>query len=195
MQPFENLWAIPGDLIYPDEDLQQAAERVLFELTGLNNIAMHQSQTFGKPNRHPQGRVITISYFALLRIEDFEVKASSWAGDVQWVSLKNMPDLAFDHNHILSSTYEMLKLKLQNEPICFDLLPERFTLNEFQQLYEFTFEQAFDKANFRKKIKYIPLIAHDEKQQNVKHRPAKLFSFDKSSFEEETKQNRYTFKM
>ena len=73
MQPFENLWAIPGDLIYPDEDLEQAAERVLFELTGLNNIAMHQSQTFGKPNRHPQGRVITISYFALLRIEDFEV--------------------------------------------------------------------------------------------------------------------------
>lgn len=195
MQPFENLWAIPGDLIYPDEDLEQAAERVLFELTGLNNIAMHQSQTFGKPNRHPQGRVITISYFALLRIEDFEVKASSWAGDVQWVSLKNMPDLAFDHNHILSSTYEMLKLKLQNEPICFDVLPERFTLNEFQQLYEFAFEQAFDKANFRKKIKYIPLIAHDEKQQNVKHRPAKLFSFDKTAYEAATAQNRYTFKM
>ena len=195
MQPFENLWAIPGDLIYPDEDLEQAAERVLFELTGLNNIAMHQSQTFGKPNRHPQGRVITISYFALLRIEDFEVKASSWAGDVQWVSLKNMPDLAFDHNHILSSTYEMLKLKLQNEPICFDILPERFTLNEFQQLYEFAFDQAFDKANFRKKIKNIPLIAHDEKQQNVKHRPAKLFSFDKLSYVEGLEQNRYTFKM
>ena len=195
MQPFENLWAIPGDLIYPDEDLEEAAERVLFELTGLNNIAMHQSPTFGKPNRHPQGRVITISYFALLRIEDFEVKASSWAGDVQWVSLKNMPDLAFDHNHILSSTYEMLKLKLQNEPICFDLLPERFTLNEFQQLYEFAFDQAFDKANFRKKIKNIPLIAHDEKQQNVKHRPAKLFSFNKLSYVEGLEQNRYTFKM
>jgi 8-oxo-dGTP diphosphatase len=168
---------------------------VLFELTGLNNIAMHQSQTFGKPNRHPQGRVITVSYFALLRIEDFEVKASSWAGDVQWVSLKNMPDLAFDHNHILTSTYEMLKLKLQNEPICFDLLPERFTLNEFQQLYEFALDQAFDKANFRKKIKNIPLIAHDEKQQNVKHRPAKLFSFDKKEYMAATAQNRYTFKM
>jgi len=195
MQPFENLWAIPGDLIYPDEDLEQAAERVLFELTGLNNIKMHQSQTFGKPNRHPQGRVITISYFALLRIEDFEVKASSWAGDVQWVSLKNMPDLAFDHNHILASTYEMLKLKLQNEPICFDLLPERFTLNEFQQLYEFAFEQAFDKANFRKKIKYIPLIAHDEKQQNVKHRPAKLFSFNREQYLLSLENNSYTFKM
>ncbi len=195
MEPFENLWAIPGDLIYPDEDLEQAAERVLFELTGLNNIVMHQSQTFGKPDRHPQGRVITISYFALLRIEDFEVKASSWAGDVQWVSLKNMPDLAFDHNHILNSTYEMLKLKLQNEPICFDMLPERFTLNEFQQLYEFAMDQAFDKANFRKKIKNIPLIAHDEKQQNVKHRPAKLFSFDKDAYHEIIRQNRYTFKM
>ena len=195
MEPFENLWAIPGDLIYPDEDLEQAAERVLFELTGLKNIVMHQSQTFGKPDRHPQGRVITISYFALLRIEDFEVKASSWAGDVQWVSLKNMPDLAFDHNHILNSTFEMLKLKLQNEPICFDMIPERFTLNEFQQLYEFAMDQAFDKANFRKKIKNIPLIAHDEKQQNVKHRPAKLFSFDKDAYHEIIRQNRYTFKM
>ncbi|MFM6934861.1 MAG: NUDIX domain-containing protein, partial [Flavobacteriales bacterium] len=122
MEPFENLWAIPGDLIYPDEDLEAAAERVLVELTGLKNIAMHQSQTFGKPNRHPQGRVITISYFALIRIDDFEVKASSWAEDIQWVSLDQVPALAFDHNHILASTYDMLKLKLQNEPICFDLL-------------------------------------------------------------------------
>jgi 8-oxo-dGTP diphosphatase len=89
----------------------------------------------------------------------------------------------------------MLILKLQNEAICFDLLPERFTLNEFQQLYEFAFDQAFDKANFRKKIKYIPLIAHDEKQQNVKHRPAKLFSFDKVAYDLAVEQNRYTFKM
>jgi 8-oxo-dGTP diphosphatase len=89
----------------------------------------------------------------------------------------------------------MLKLKLQNEPICFDLLPERFTLNEFQQLYEFAFEQAFDKANFRKKIKYIPLIAHDEKQQNVKHRPAKLFSFNREQYLLSLENNSYTFKM
>jgi 8-oxo-dGTP diphosphatase len=195
MEPFENYWAIPGDLVYPDEDLPVAAERILKELTGLDNIQMHQSQSFGHPNRHPQGRVITISYFALIRIEDFEVKASSWAEDIQWISLDEIPTLAFDHNHILASTYEMLKLKLQNEPICFDLLPERFTLNEFQQLYEFAFEQAFDKANFRKKIKYIPLIAHDEKQQNVKHRPAKLFSFNREQYLLSLENNSYTFKM
>jgi 8-oxo-dGTP diphosphatase len=84
---------------------------------------------------------------------------------------------------------------LQNEPICFDLLPERFTLNEFQQLYEYAFEQEMDKANFRKKIKHIPLVALDEKQRNVKHRPAKLFSFNKAAFEQMQAENGYTFKM
>ena len=195
VNPFENYWAIPGDLVYPDEDLPQAAERILFELTGLKNIQLPQSQTFGKPNRHPQGRVITIAFFALIRIEDFEVKASSWAEEVNWVSVKNLPELAFDHNFILSSTYETFKQKLQYEPICFDLLPERFTLNEMQQLFEFAFNIQMDKANFRKKIKNIPLIAHDEKQQNVKHRPAKLFSFDKVNYHERVKSGEYQFKM
>ena len=76
VKPFENYWAVPGDLVYPNEDLPQAAERILFELTGLKNIQLPQSQTFGKPNRHPQGRVITIAFFALIRIEDFEVKVA-----------------------------------------------------------------------------------------------------------------------
>ena len=195
MQPYDNYWAIPGDLVYPDEDLPVAAERILKELTGLDHIQMHQSQSFGHPNRHPQGRVITIAHFALVRIEDFHVKASSWADDISWVSMNDMPTLAFDHNHILESTYEMLKQKLLNEPVCFDLLPERFTLSEFQQLYEYAFQQEMDKANFRKKIKNIPLIALNEKQQNVKHRPAKLFSFDQTAFTKLKKDVGYSFKM
>ena len=195
MEPYDNYWAIPGDLVYPDEDLPGAAERILKELTGLDHIQMHQSQAFGHPNRHPQGRVITIAHFALVRIEEFQVKASSWADDISWVSMNDMPTLAFDHNHILESTYEMLKQKLLNEPVCFDLLPERFTLSEFQQLYEYAFQQEMDKANFRKKIKNIPLIALNEKQQNVKHRPAKLFSFDHSAYTELKKDVGYSFKM
>lgn len=195
MEPFENYWAIPGDLVYPDEDLPKAAERVLFELTGLSNIQMHQSQSFGSPNRHPQGRVITIAYFALIRIDDFEVKASSWAEDVDWVAMDEIPELAFDHNFILSSTYELLQQKLLREPVCFDLLPERFTLNEMQQLFEFSGEVDMDKANFRKKIKYVPLIAHDEKQKNVKHRPAKLFSFDQKEYLKQVSKKDYQFKM
>ena len=109
--------------------------------------------------------------------------------------MNDMPTLAFDHNHILESTYEMLKQKLLNEPVCFDLLPERFTLSEFQQLYEYAFQQEMDKANFRKKIKNIPLIALNEKQQNVKHRPAKLFSFDQTTYTELKKDVGYSFKM
>ena len=195
VKPFENYWAVPGDLVYPDEDLPQAAERVLYELTGLKNVEMHQSETFGNPNRHPEGRVITISYFALIRIEDFEVKASSWAEEVSWVPIFDIPQLAFDHNYILNSTFDLLCQKLQNEPICFDLLPERFTLNEFQKLYEYAFQVEMDKANFRKKIKSVPLVAHEENQKNVKHRPAKLFSFNKTTFDKLSELGDCRFKM
>ncbi len=195
IEPYENMWAIPGDLVYPDEDLPIAAERILHDLTSLKNVDLHQAQTFGHPNRHPQGRVITNAYFALIRIEDFQVEASSWAEEVRWFSIEDVPELAFDHNLILNSTYNLLKQKLTVEPVCFNLLSEKFTLNEFQQLYEFVFETEMDKANFRKKIKYIPLIAHDEKEQNVKHRPAKLFSFNNSMYLELVKKGTYHFRM
>lgn len=194
-EPFLNHWAIPGDLVYPDEDLQVTATRILTELTNLSNLDLHQAQTFGKPNRHPQERVITTAYFALIRIADFEVEASSFAEGVKWVPIHEVPNLAFDHNLILDSTYELLKQKLSYEPICFDLLPEKFTLNQMQQLFEYVNESEMDKANFRKKIRPIPLIALGEKQQNVKHRPAKLFSFDSHKYLEIAGEEGYQFKI
>ena len=89
----------------------------------------------------------------------------------------------------------ILKIKLSNEPLCFDLLPEKFTLNELQQLYEYAFNSDLNKANFRKKIKHIPFISHDEKQINVKHRPAKLFSFDQKRYKDLLARQEYSFKM
>ena len=195
VDPYKDYWAIPGDLVYPDEDLPNAAERILRELTGLTSIQMHQAHTFGSPSRHPQGRVITIAYFALVRIEDFSIRASSWANEVKWESVMEVSDLAFDHNEILHATFDRLKKQLSIEPICFQLLPDKFTLNEFQQLFEYVNGIPFDKANFRKKIKNIPLIALNEKQQNVKHRPAKLFSFDHTAYTELKKDVGYSFKM
>ena len=195
MEPYKDFWAIPGDLVNPDEDLPEAAERILFDLTSLKNIDLHQSQTFGKPTRHPQGRVITCAYFALVKVEELDAKASSWANEVKWVPIKEVEDLAFDHNEILNSTCEILKQKLSTEPVCFDLLPEKFTLNEMQQLYEYAFCLDMDKANFRKKIKHLPLVDLKEKQKNVKHRPARLFQFDNEKYQDMIENDQYTFKM
>ncbi len=195
VEPFNHYWAIPGDLVYPNEDLPDAASRILLELTGLADVPMHQSKSFGAPNRHPQGRVITISYFALIRISDFEIKASSWAEKAMWVAVNDVPQLAFDHNLILDSTYELLKQKLNADPICFDLLPEKFTLMELQQLYEYAFKTTLDKANFRKKLKSIPLIQLNESQQNVKHRPAKLFKYDASAYIASEKNDGFQFNL
>ena len=158
MEPYMGEWAIPGNLVYPDEDLPDAANRILTELTKVKNVVLHQGQTFGKPNRHPQGRVITNAYFALVRIDEINAFAASWAEEVKWVPVKELPSLAFDHKKILDSTFELLKQKLKHEPICFDLLPKKFPLVEMQNLYEYAFDSALDKANFRKKIKSIPLI-------------------------------------
>jgi 8-oxo-dGTP diphosphatase len=195
MEPFNNKWAIPGDLVYPDEDLNAAANRILVELTNLSNVDLHQAETFGNPKRHPQGRVITCAYLALIRICDLKATASSWAEEVKWQPIDELPELAFDHNLIVLSTYELLKKKMRNEPVCFELLPLKFTLNELQQLYEFVYETTLDKANFRKKLKHLPLIKLTEKQANVKHRPAKLFSFDFTLFQQLNSENEFQFKM
>lgn len=195
MEPFLGDWAIPGDLVYPDEDLDEAGKRILHDLTNLDNIELHQSQTFGNPKRHPQGRVITCAYFALTKIDEVNAVASSWANEVKWIPIHEIGKLAFDHNEILISTYEMLKGKLLNQPVCFDLLPDKFTLFDIQQLYEYAFDSAFNKANFRKKIRHIPLISHEEKQKNVKHRPAKLYSFDLKKYNDLLEKQEYSFKM
>lgn len=195
VDPFKNSWAIPGDLVYPKEDLSIAAKRILTELTSISNIELHQAQTFGDPNRHPQGRVITTAYFALIRISDFKIEASSWAEAVQWVPIHEVPKLAFDHTLIMNSTFDLLKQKLSQEPVCFDLLPSKFTLNQMQQLYEYANDIEMDKANFRKKIKMLPLIPLNEKQVNVKHRPAKLFSFDVKRYAEIVSKDGFRFKI
>ncbi len=195
MEPFLNQWAIPGDLVYPDEDLPVAASRILKDLTKLDNIELHQAQTFGAPKRHPQGRVITSAYLALVKLRELNAIASSWADEVKWIPVHEIGNLAFDHNLIIESTFKVLQQKLSSDPVCFELLPEKFTLNEMQQLYEYAFDLEMDKANFRKKIKSIPLIKLNEKQKNVKHRPAALYSFDSSKFKTMVEEEFYSFKM
>src|SRR5690606_34313342 len=132
--PFKGKWALPGDLVFPNEDLDAAAGRILEELTGLRNVYLEQVQAFGAVNRHPLGRVITIAYYSLVTISNFHLMPSSWASKAKWHSISDVGDLAFDHNEILQACFHRLKDRVRARPIGFELLPKKFTLTELQHL-------------------------------------------------------------
>ncbi|MCR9287477.1 NUDIX domain-containing protein [Saprospiraceae bacterium] len=182
-EPYKGKWALPGDLVYPNEDLSTAAGRVLLELTGLKNVFLEQVRAFGEVDRHPLGRVITIAYFSLIKISDYEVTPASFAKKAQWHSVSEVGDLAFDHNEILSACFGRLQEIVRTRPVGFELLPPKFTLTELQHLYESILETDLDKRNFRKKILSMKLLVDlDETQEGVAHRPAKLYEFDQKRY-------------
>ncbi|MBL7814249.1 MAG: NUDIX hydrolase [Saprospiraceae bacterium] len=185
-EPYTGLWALPGDFIYADENIENAASRILYELTGLDNVYLEQVRTFGAVGRHPLGRVLTVAYFSLVKINHYDVHPSSFAQTAQWVKLaelRNSP-LAFDHNAILDACFNALKQRVRVRPIGFELLPPKFTLTELQHLYEAILEADLDKRNFRKKILSMDFIVDlNESQEGVAHRPARLYEFDKLKYE------------
>lgn len=185
MEPFKGDWALPGDLVYPNENTDVAAQRVLYELTGIKGLFMEQTQVYGRVDRHPTGRVITIGYYSLIDISKHDPHASAWAEGVYWVDVDAIHDLAFDHMEILRDGLEVLRERVRRRPVGFELLPKKFTLAQLQQLYEVLLNETYDKANFRKKILAMNLLKDlKESQKNVSHRPAKLFSFDMSRYVE-----------
>lgn len=194
----DDLLALPGNLIYEDETLDAAANRVLRELTGLKDIYLEQVYTFGDPARinkqkdqdwlhsiraHPEARVITVAYTSLVKKSNFKISPSSFARQAMWVKVKEVPQLAFDHNALLEKALEYLKHKIYIEPLGYELLPERFTLAQLQKLYEAILDDHFDKRNFRRKVLRTSfIIPLNEKQKGVAHKPAGLYRFDKSKF-------------
>lgn len=183
-EPFTGKWALPGHFVYQDEDLLAAANRVLEETTGLKDVYLEQVKTFGEVGRHPVGRVITVSYYALIKIEHYNVNASSFARKAEWHSISKLKDLAFDHAKIIDACFQLLKRRIRRRPIGFELLPPKFTLTELQHLYEAILETDLDKRNFRKKILSMNLLVDlDEMQEGVAHRPARLYKFDQQKYQ------------
>ena len=192
-------FTLAGYHIFEDEDLDNAAYRILKDRTGLENIYLEQFATFGKIDRVAkvkdqlwlklidQGfaeRVLTVGYFAL--IDSTQVKLFSNEFKIQWFPVDEVVkmDLAFDHNEILQKALETLRNKVRTEPIAFELLPERFTLTQLQKLYEAIIGDSIDKRNFRKKKLQMPFIVPlKEKQEGVSHRPARLFHFNRDIFD------------
>lgn len=192
-QPYQNYWALPGDLVYPEEDLRDAPMRVLTQLTGIEDMYLEQTKTFGKLNRHPSGRVITVAYLSLVNVNQVKLVPSSFANTVRWFPVKKIESLAFDHDEILAYCLNSLKQSVQQKPIGFELLSERFTLSDLQDLYEAILDTKLDKRNFRKKILSMDiLIDTDELQKGVAHRPARLYRFDQNKYDY-LKQNGFSF--
>lgn len=178
MDPFKGKMSLIGELINKEETLEEAAERILFQTTGLKDIYMEQVSVFSKTDRHPLGRVISVSFYALLKTDNHILNDSAHK-NLQWFPLKDIKDLAFDHNLILNDCVQRLRRRLRERPIGFSLLPKKFTLIQLQKLYEIILDVKLDKRNFRRKLDSTQLLIDlDENQQDVAHRPAKLFSFD-----------------
>lgn len=192
-EPYGGFWALPGDLVYPNEDLDEAALRILHDLTSLRDIPIKQVKTFGKVNRHPLGRVITIAYLALVEPTELAPHASSWASDTQWHAIDEIPQLAFDHRDILDASLEELRHRILHEDIWSNVLPKKFTLTQFQAVFETVLGKNFDKGNFRKKLNKCKFLRNlGESQKNVSHRPSLLYAFDAAKYAE-MKQNGFAF--
>ncbi|MEI7718364.1 MAG: NUDIX domain-containing protein [archaeon] len=179
LEPFKEMWAIPGGFTRIDESLELAAKRELEEETGIKEVYLEQLYTFGDVNRDPRGRVITIAYMALVNSEEIHLSAQTDAKDANWFSVSKIPKLAFDHNKIVDYALKRLKWKFEYTTVAFSLLPEKFTLTQLQELYETVFQKKLDKRNFRKKILSLNILEEEEIMTDVSHRPPQLYSLKK----------------
>lgn len=174
LKEFEGLWSLLGDLVKLDEDLENAPYRVLKERTGLDDVYLQQVYTFGSLNRHPSGRVITTAYYSLVDINHHQLQLTT--NELHWHCVADIKKMAFDHQLIVDTCLEALRENIMEHPIIFNLLPEKFSLRQLQDLYQAVLGVQLDRRNFRKKI-YLKdwLVDLNEMEDNVPHRPGKLY--------------------
>ena len=184
LEPFKGRWALPGGFVRVEETLDTAARRELQEEAGLSNVFLEQLYTFGTVGRDPRERVVSVAYYALVKLSRHAPKAATDAANARWFPVAKAPRLAFDHGEILAIAIERLKGKVRYQPIGFELLPPKFTFSELQHLYEAVLNTKLDKRNFRKKVLgFGLLIPLKETQMLGRHRPAQLFQFDTKKYE------------
>ena len=186
MDPGRGEWSLYGGFVASDEDIDQAAHRTLYELTGLRNIYMRQVGAFGKVDRDPGERVISIAYYALINVNDYDERLRQEHG-VQWVDIEDIPTLYSDHNEMVKKARKLMKEKIKNEPVGFRLLPDLFTLTQLRRLYEVVYGEQLDKRNFRKRIKDMDFIEKTELiDKTSSKRGAFLYRFNKKAYSEDS---------
>lgn len=182
LEPCKGGWSLMGGFLRKDENLDQAAERVLKECTGLEKVYMEQLMTFSEVDRDPGARVVSAAYFALMDIRNYDKEAVSSYNAV-WLRLEEVPELIFDHNVMVEKALGRLRRRATNCPVGFNLLPQEFTLPSLQQLYEAIFGCQIDKRNFRKKIHSMNILVNTgKKDYSTSKKGAYLFSFDEEKY-------------
>jgi len=184
IKPFKDSWALPGGLVGDDESLEEAVQRELKEETGVNINYLEQLYSFGKPGRDPRNRVISITYYGLVKPDAFELHADTDAADVAWFNIKKLPQLAFDHEEILNAAHERLKSKILYQPVGFELLEEKFPFSELEKLYMAVLDRPIDRRNFKKKVVKFGFLEETNEKQALDGagRPGNLFRFNEQKY-------------
>jgi len=176
--PFRNAWALPGGFVRRNESVDEAALRELQEETGISRVYLEQLYTFGDLDRDPRGRVISVSYYAVVDSEQLEAQARMNTSGTRLFPVTRLPELAFDHRKIVGYALERLRNKVNYTSVAFQLLPRTFTLSELQRAYEVILGQKLDKRNFRKKMLQLGILKDTGEQQvEGRQRPARLYAF------------------
>jgi 8-oxo-dGTP diphosphatase len=174
LKEFEGLWSLLGDLVTPNENLDEAPYRVLRQRTGLKDVYLEQVHSFGDIHRHPSGRVVTTAYYSLVNIKSHKLNLTD--NELHWHRVCELGQMAFDHKLILDTCLQRLQEKVLEHPVVFNLLPEKFSLRELQDLYQAILGQELDRRNFRKRINLKNwLVDLNQMEEDVPHRPGKLY--------------------
>ena len=185
MDPGRGEWSLYGGFVGAEESVDEAAHRVLFELTGLRDLYMKQVHTFGAVDRDPGERVISVAYCSLINVKDYDHHLLEEHG-VQWVELDKMPQLYSDHSDMVKRAITLLRRRINTEPLSFNLLPDLFTLTQLQHVYEAVLGEEIDKRNFRKRIKSIDFIEKTELIDKLtSKRGAALYRFNRRMYAED----------
>lgn len=183
-EPAKGKWSLAGGFLKENESLDDSANRLLYKLTGLKNIYMKQMFANGDMDRDPGGRVISVAYYALIKIDEIDHQLREESG-AHWRSFKRMPELIFDHECMVEKAMKALKQRVKVQPTGFKLLPEKFTLVQLQDLYEAIYQRKMDKRNFRKKILSMNLLEKlEEKEKETSKKGAFYYKFIQDKYEE-----------
>ncbi len=194
LEPYNHMYSIPGGLVENKISLENSAKNILTRDTSISDVYLEQLYTFGDVNRDKRGRTISVAYYALIDSSKLNLIPSKKYDDINWFSLSEIKKLkfAFDHDKIIAQALDRIKNKIEYTNIAFQLLPEKFTLAELQEVYETILETKIDKRNFRKKIAELDMVIElNEYKKQGRMRPAQYYKFKERTKETILKANKW----